>query len=83
MFSASSKFSFIINSRRPKMALEFPFELDRFQKQAVMRLERRLVSTDLIFQSIILRPTMYNQLYLCIKENVFLLLHIHQRAKQS
>ena len=26
---------------RPKMAMKFPFELDVFQKQAVMRLERR------------------------------------------
>jgi hypothetical protein len=26
---------------RPKMAMRFPFELDEFQKQAVMRLERR------------------------------------------
>jgi antiviral helicase SKI2 len=26
---------------RPKMAMQFPFELDVFQKQAVMRLERR------------------------------------------
>ena len=26
---------------RPNMAMKFPFELDVFQKQAVMRLERR------------------------------------------
>ena len=28
-------------SLRPLMALQYPFELDAFQKQAIMRLERR------------------------------------------
>ena len=28
-------------SLRPRMAMQFPFELDMFQKQAIMRLERR------------------------------------------